>query len=44
MARSLGDFVAVSTANDGERVALKDLDVSAGVVMVAGLTISISTF
>ena len=36
MAGSLGDLVAVLTTNDGEGVALKELDVAAGVVVVAG--------
>lgn len=35
MSGSLVDLVAVLTTNDGERVALEDLCVSAGVVMVA---------
>lgn len=34
--RGCGDFFAVFTADDGERVAFEDFGVAAGVVVVAG--------
>ena len=37
MARCLGDFIAIPTADDGERVALQDFSVSTSMVVMAVL-------